>query len=76
MALTPEETAVVETRLAEAEAAYHDWRIGRHTRSFQDSNGEKVDYSVEAMRGLPAYIAELKRLLGTAVSAPMRPFYL
>ena len=42
----------------------------------QDSNGERIEYSVEAMRGLPAYIADLKHQLGTAtVSGPMRGFY-
>lgn len=76
MALSPEQIAVLEARLEEAETVYHAWRLGKRARTYQDANGERVEYSVEGMRGIAAYIADLKRQLGTGCSAPMRPFYI
>lgn len=74
--------ATPQEMLAEAKAVYHDWRLGKHARSYQDANGERVEYSVEAMRGLPVYIADLQRqvdkLAGVTTSnlGPLRPFFL
>lgn len=66
MALTLEE------KLAEAESVYHDWSIGKVVRSFTDQNGERVEYSMEGMRRLAAYIADLKSQLGQTSSRPMQ----
>lgn len=71
---------VLQTRLAEAQAAYHAWRTGSYARTYQDSNGERVEYSAEGLRGLPGYIADLERqialLLGCATTGgPLRVFF-
>jgi gpW len=55
--------ATISEQLAEAQAVYHEWRLGRTARSYADSNGEAVSYSTQGLAGLPAYIAELKRQL-------------
>lgn len=55
--------ATLSEQLTEAKAVLHDWRLGKHARTYTDSNGEKIEYSVEGMRGLTAYIADLQRLV-------------
>lgn len=52
--------ATLAERLVEAEAAYHDWSIGKHARAYTDQNGERVEFSTDGLRRLPAYIKQLK----------------
>lgn len=67
-------------QLAEARSVYHDWRLGKVARSYTDANGEKVEYSLEGLRGLTAYIADLQRDIDLAAGRassgrPMRVFF-
>ena len=63
-ALTPEETAAYQKRLAEAEDSYHLLRMGQSARTFVDQNGERVEFTVANAARLSAYIIELKTKLG------------
>lgn len=72
--------ATLTEQLAEARSVLHDWRLGRVAREYTDSNGERVTYSVEGLRGLSAYIADLERQIAAANGAsttgrPMRVFF-
>jgi hypothetical protein len=70
------DVVVLQTRLAEAEAAYHKLMTGQAAVEFRDSNGEQVKYNQSSIRGLTAYIADLKRQLGLgSVTAPMRAWF-
>lgn len=60
--------------LAEAEAAYHKLLVGQAVVEFRDSNGETVRYQAANVARLAAYIADLKRQLGTTVLGPMQTF--
>lgn len=51
---------VLQTRLAEAQAALHDILTGASVRSVTDSNGEKVEYRAVDIARLRAYIQELQ----------------
>ncbi len=64
MTLTAEQTAVYTAYLADAEAAYHQYRMGQVVRVFVDQNGERIEYSATNIAGLRSYILELKNLLG------------
>lgn len=64
MALTPDQTTLYTQRLADAEQAYHDLRLGNTARVFVDQNGERVEYAPSTAAGLRAYILELKSALG------------
>lgn len=60
-------------RLAEAEDAYHALMAGRAVVEVVDQNGERVKYQAANAFRLMAYIADLKRQLGTATNTgPMR----
>ena len=72
--------ATLTEQLAEARSVYHDWRLGKVAREYTDSNGERVTYSAEGMRGLSAYIADLERQLAVAagttpVGKPLRVWF-
>jgi hypothetical protein len=70
--MTPQERAILEKRLAEAEDSYHALMMGRSLKVFVDQNGERVEYSGSTALQLSKYIAELKRQLGlTAGSGPL-----
>lgn len=73
MALSPEQREVYETRLAQAEQAWHELNLGQQARVFVDQNGERVEYTPANRNGLRSYIMELKQALGQSVrvSAPM-----
>ena len=53
-------------RLTEAQAAYHDLLRGESVRSIEDSNGERVVYTVADTGKLAAYIEQLKGRVSTA----------
>ncbi len=62
--LSASDRALYTTRLREAQAAYHQIIMGGGVKVFVDQNGERVEYNQGSIRGLTAYIAELRRLLG------------
>lgn len=62
--LTEEETLVLNTRLKEAEAAYHVLRMGGQPRVVVDQNGERVEFAVANSDRLRSYILELRGQLG------------
>lgn len=64
MSLTPEETELYTTRLAEAETSYHDLRMGKVARVYVDQNGERVEFAAPSADRLRGYIIELKIMLG------------
>ncbi|MBH0113275.1 phage tail protein [Novosphingobium sp. YJ-S2-02] len=68
--------ATLQERLDEAEAAFHDLLIGKAVAEVRDANGETIRYTQTNRAALSAYIADLKRQLGTtSVSGPLRPFF-
>lgn len=72
-ALTPEQKAVLQTRLAAAELAYHNLCIGGQARVIVDQNGERVEFTAANSSRLAAYIADLKRQLATcSTGGPLR----
>lgn len=65
-----------ETRLLEAEKAYHALMTGRGVVSVTDENGENVSYTRAKASDLKAYIRELKAAIaGTSISRPFRPMF-
>lgn len=76
--LTPEQRAIYEARLVEAENAYHALRIGTQARIYVDQNGERVEFAASNADRLRAYILELKGLLGlnTGIVGPAQPWML
>lgn len=78
MSLTPEERTLYETRLTEAESAFHQLMMGQQARVFVDQNGERVEYAMASAERLRAYILNLKVALGkpTGIKGPMVPWVL
>lgn len=78
MTLSAAERTLYETRLSEAETAYHELRLGKQARVFVDQNGERVEFSVANASRLQAYIMELKSMLGksTGITGPMNAWML
>lgn len=78
MTLSAAERTLYETRLSEAETAYHDLRLGKQARVFVDQNGERVEFAVANASRLQAYIMELKSMLGksTSITGPMNAWML
>lgn len=61
----------LQSRLAEAEQAYHEFQMGRTPRVFVDQNGERIEYSATNIRSLAAYISALKfQISGASQSGP------
>lgn len=58
------DTATLQARLTEAEAALHDLRIGRGIVQVRSADGEMVTYQPGDAARLSAYINGLKRQLG------------
>ena len=54
--------ATTQEMLDEAIAVRHAWRTGKTKASVQHGD-RTISYSVEGLKGLDAYIAELRRLL-------------
>lgn len=61
----------VEEKLDEAEKAYHKLLLGQSAVEIRDSNGELVRYTPASRNSLAAYIADLKRQLGSS-SGPLQ----
>lgn len=74
--LTAEQRTLYETRLTEAETAWHDLMIGGQLRVGVDQNGERAEFTVANAGRLRAYIMDLKLKLGkpTGVVGPMQPW--
>lgn len=64
--------ATLQEKLTEAESAYHKLVTGAAARVFVDQNGERIEYIAPNASRLAAYIADLKRQLGTVTPAPIR----
>lgn len=62
---------VLQTRLAEAEAAYHRLMTGTAARVVVDQNGERVEFSRATAAQLYAYIQNLKTLLAPVTGCPV-----
>lgn len=75
--LTPEERAVLQQRLTDAEKAYHTLAMGQQARVIVDQNGERVEFATAQKGVLANYILSLKAQLGMFSPAcgglPMRP---
>ena len=71
--VTPDNRAIFETRLTQAEAAWHELQLGQSARVFVDQNGERVEYSMANSTRLRAYILDLRKALGKSIkhSGPM-----
>lgn len=73
--ITPQERLVLEERLLEATAAYHEITLGRGVRTLVDQNGERIEYQMTNLGALARYIEQLKRQLGllpAGSDGPMR----
>lgn len=76
MTLTPEQRAVLETRLTEAENAYHQLAMGQAARVFVDQNGERIEYVAANANRLQTYITSLKYQLGVQrIAGPMQIWF-
>ena len=76
MTLTAEERAVLETRLADAEAQLHLINTGQAAKVFVDQNGERVEYIAANVNRLKAYIYGLQVKLGKVnIAGPMRAWF-
>lgn len=64
--LTPEERALLQARLKQAEDAYHRLSVGGAIREIVDQNGERVSYTQTSKSGLYSYIVDLRLQLGLA----------
>jgi hypothetical protein len=69
--LTPEETALYQRRLTEAENALHQLLLGKKAVSLSYS-GESVTYTQSDEGRLRAYIGELSAALGLTCHARRR----
>lgn len=71
--MTPEQRAMLQRRLDDAEEQYHLLMTGQSARVFVDQNGERVEYATANAARLQSYIDDLKRQLGvgTTVLGPM-----
>ncbi len=63
------DTATLQARLAEAEAALHKLTIGRGTEAVTHADGRSLRYTAADLAELRAYIQDLKRQLDPATPA-------
>lgn len=74
--LTADQRTLLETRLTEAENAYHKIMLGGGVRVVVDQNGERVEFTAANAQRLNSYIFSLKSQLGIAgIVGPMRPWF-
>lgn len=62
-------------KLADAEIKYHQLLTGQAARVVVDQNGERVEFTAMNAGRLSAYVADLKRQLGTGSPAPFVPYF-
>ena len=76
--LSPEQQALYETRLNDAEEAMHKLATGQAARVFVDQNGERVEFNPQSMAQLRGYIMQLRVKLGwpTGIIGPASPWAL
>ena len=73
-ALTPQQRADLQEKLAEAEAVRHRWLTGKVSTSW--SYGDRtVQYSVDGLKQIGRYIAELRRRLAGVRAVRTRVAY-
>ena len=62
----------IQTKLAEAEKAYHELMLGQSVRVFVDQNGERVEYTAANKLALQSYINQLRSQItdGSSCVAP------
>jgi hypothetical protein len=65
-------TLSLAVRLTQAEDALHQLMVGKSAVVFVDQNNERVEYTAANVRSLRAYIADLKREIGTTTPSPMK----
>ena len=58
----------LQTRLEEAEAAYHNLALGQNIAEFRDQNGELVRYTPANRHSLWSYILRLRAELGKPIT--------
>jgi hypothetical protein len=68
MTLTPEQSAIVEARLADAETALHGLMVGKAAVTIA-YDGESVTYTATSEGKLRSYIRGLQAQLGTVCGA-------
>ena len=71
---TPDEIIVLQSRLRQAEDAYHNLMLGVQARVIVDQNGERVEFGATTAGKLQSYIQVLKQQLGIGTTGPMRVF--
>jgi|AntRauTorcE11897_2_1112592.scaffolds.fasta_scaffold01695_6 HAMP domain-containing protein len=59
-------SVTLQTRLDEAETAYHQLALGQNIAEFRDQNGELVRYTPANRGALWSYILRLRSELGMA----------
>lgn len=66
----------LQTRLEEAESAYHSLAIGQGIAEFRDQNGEMIRYTQANRAALWNYILSLRAQLGIiTTTAPGRAWF-
>lgn len=67
------DTQTLQTRLTEAEAAYHSLLVGTSVAELRDHNGELMRFTPANAGRLLAYITSLKQQLGLLPRNSMAP---
>ncbi len=62
--------AVLQTRLTQANAAYHKLLTGTSARVVVDQNGERVEFTAANRAALYNYIMELQAQIDGGLTAP------
>jgi len=64
--MTAEELADLKTKLAEAQAAYHQLMLGKSVVTIVDQNAERGEFTPASKQNLFNYILSLKSQIATA----------
>jgi hypothetical protein len=74
--MSPEDKALLQSRLNDARAKYHQLVTGQLPSVFVDQNGERVEFSKANLTKLHEYIVQLELLLspqGQGAMKALRP---